>query len=85
MENPITMSSFPSHGNIFKIFKRVAVTEADVERAFSVHKLIHYRLCANVSSERLQDQLFIRYNAKRMFGQSLLSPDDIEADVLENK
>ena len=79
------MSSFPIHETIFNIFKRVAVTEAAVERAFSAHKLIHNRLCANVSSERLQDQLFIRYNAKRMFGQSLLSPDDIEAEVLENK
>ena len=57
LETPITISSFSIHETIFNIFKRVAVTEAAFERLFA-HKLIHNRLRANLSSERLQDQLF---------------------------
>ena len=34
LKTQTTMSSFPIHETIFNIFKRVAVTEAAVERAF---------------------------------------------------
>jgi hypothetical protein len=38
------------------------VSEAAVERCFSVHKFIHSPLRASMSDELVDDILFIRYN-----------------------
>ena len=38
------------------------ITEAAVERAFSRHKLFHNTLRASLANEKLDDQLYIRYN-----------------------
>ena len=44
--------------------KGVAVSEAAVERCFSVHKLVHSSLRASLTDEIVNDILFIRYNIK---------------------
>ena len=41
---------------------KMPITEAAVEIAFSRHKLFHNKLRASLANEKLDDQLYIRYN-----------------------
>ena len=78
------MESFPIHQTIFHVLKKVTVTKAAIERAFSAQKLIHNRMKANLSPERLQDQLFIRYNAKLVLGfRENEFEENLESEILE--
>ncbi|OAF66721.1 hypothetical protein A3Q56_05562 [Intoshia linei] len=43
------------------------LTEASVGRAFSKHRQFHNYLRANLSTEKLNDQLFIRYNWEKFY------------------
>lgn len=84
LEMPINTNSFPVHTTLGNLLKSMPVSEAAVERAFSRHKIVHNRLRANLSTERLEDQLFIRYNFERILGlaQSMTEPDEICEEIL---
>ena len=83
MNESVAIESFPVHRTIINITKRVAVSEASVERAFSAHRMFHSRLRANLSTERLDDQLFIRCNCLNILNFKV-SEDDIECEILES-
>lgn len=82
MNETLNIESFPVHRTLVNIIKRVAVTESSVERAFSAHKMFHNRLRANLSTERLDDQLFIRYNCSNILHFECEKTDDIENEIL---
>ncbi len=42
------------------LIEKFMISEASVERAFSKHKMLHSQLRANLSAERIDDQLFLR-------------------------
>ena len=46
--------------------KKVAISEACEERAFSKHKRVHTNLRATLKAEKLDDRLFIRYNVENI-------------------
>ena len=50
---------------ITRKLERSGKSEACVERAFLKHKLVHINLNASLSAEKLDDQLFVRYNLKK--------------------
>ena len=60
------------------------VTEAAVERAFSRHKIVHTRLRANLKTENLETQLFIRYNFERSLkiASKEFKTEDLEGEIL---
>ena len=60
LEAPLNVSSFPVHKTSANFILKMPVTEAAVERAFSRHKIVHTRLPANLKTENLETQLFIR-------------------------
>lgn len=62
LREEINLEKFPAHRFIVSLLKKISISEAAVERAFSRHKLIHTRLRANLKSESMDNQLFIRYN-----------------------
>jgi hypothetical protein len=84
MNESLPVESFPVHRTLINIIKRVAVTEASVERAFSAHKMLHSRLRANLSTERLNDQLFIRYNCPNILNFHRKLCEDIENEILQS-
>ena len=51
----------------------ITSSEAAVERCFSMHKMVHSRVRANLSDEIVNDVLFIRYN-KQLKYSALLAP-----------
>ncbi|OAF70099.1 hypothetical protein A3Q56_02159 [Intoshia linei] len=55
------------HKILFRMLCKMLLTEASVERAFSKHRHIHNYLRANLSTEKLNDQLFIRYNWEKFY------------------
>ena len=57
---------FPLHRTLANIVKKVAISEACVERAFSKHKRVHTNMRASLKAEKLDDQLFIRYNSENI-------------------
>ena len=55
-------SKFSTSSNTGKYCKKLAISKARVERAFSKHKRVHTNLRASLKAEKLADQFFIRYN-----------------------
>jgi hypothetical protein len=66
------------HGNVAEAPRRlrlfvehkiptIAVSEASVERCFSMHKQIHTPLRSSLSDDLVQDILYIRYNHTHLF------------------
>ena len=54
---------------------KIAVSEAAVERCFSLHKLVHSALRSSLSNELVIDILFIRYNYLWYYGDIFDSKD----------
>ena len=59
-------ANFRIHKTLANLILKVVVSEACVERAFSRHKLFHSNLRANLKAEKLDEQLFLRYNFQNM-------------------
>lgn len=62
----------------FKKYKipGIIVSEAAVERCFSIHKRIHTPIRASLSSDTVENILFIRYNHPYDFNASNVDGDD---------
>jgi hypothetical protein len=58
----VVCENFPIHRTLSNLLMKMSVSEACVERAFSKHKLFHTNLRASLKSQKLDDQLFLRYN-----------------------
>ena len=60
------------------------MTEAAVERPFSRHKIEHTRLRANLNTENLETQLFIRHNFERILkiASKESKSEDVEGEIL---
>ena len=56
----ILVNDIPVHQTMDNVLLKMTISEACVERAFFRHKLVHSRLRANLSAERLNDTLLIR-------------------------
>ena len=67
---PIEESNFPIHKTLVNTVLRIVMSEACVERAFSKHKIVHSNLRANLKADKLDDQLFVRYNFENVMGIS---------------
>ena len=65
-DSDIVPNRFPVHKTLASLVAGVTVSEAEVERAFSRHKLVHSKMRASLNAETLNDQLFIRYNLDAM-------------------
>ena len=77
----INTADFPILSTLTNLIRNVLVSEACVERASSKHKLIHSDLRARLSTKRMDDQLFIRYNFEHLFKQQeILNLDEIVAE-----
>ena len=63
---PVVPANFRIHKTLANLILKVVVSEACVERAFSRHKLFHSNLRANLKAEKLDEQLFLRYNFQNM-------------------
>ena len=61
------------------ILAKILVSEAEVERVFSMHKSIHTKMRARLCPLLVEKMLYIRYNAKN----SGIAPKDLEEDVQE--
>ena len=71
---PIEESNFPIHKTLANTVLRIVASEACVERAFSKYKMVHSNLRANLTSDKLDDQLLVRYNFENVM--------DISSDVV---
>ena len=74
------LDNFPVHRTLTNIIKKVSMTEAAVETAFSRHRLIHSR--ANLAAKKTDDTLFLRYNFDKIFN---IGEKDIDVVELENE
>ena len=63
---PVVPANFRIHKTLANLILKVVVSEASVERAFSRHKLFHSNLRANLKAEKLDEQLFLRYNFQNL-------------------
>ena len=63
---PVVPANFRIHKTLANLILKVVVSEACVKRAFSRHKLFHSNLRANLKAEKLDEQLFSRYNFQKM-------------------
>ena len=84
LEAPLNVSNFPIHKTSANLILKMPVTEAAVERAFSRHKIKHTRLRANLKTENLETQLFIRYNFERILKivSKESKTEDVEVEIL---
>ncbi len=57
-------------------------SEACVERAFSKHKKIHSNLRASLSTDKVDDQLFIRYNFENIMNIAF-NPVSVDDSIFE--
>ncbi|OAF66887.1 hypothetical protein A3Q56_05392, partial [Intoshia linei] len=55
----ISFEKLPVHNRMFRMLCKMPLTEASVERTFSKHRQFHNYLRANLSTEKLNNQLFI--------------------------
>ena len=55
-------SDFPVHQTMANVLLKMTNFEACSERAFCRHKLVDSRIRANLSAERLNDTVFVRYS-----------------------
>ena len=74
LEAPLNVTNFPVRKTSANLILKMPVKEAAVERAFSRHKIVQMRLRANLKTENLETQLFIRYNFERMLKLPLRNP-----------
>ena len=83
LEAPLNVSNFPVHKTSANLILKMPVTEAAVERAFSRHKIVHTRLRANLKTENLETQLFIRYNFERILKTASKESkiEDLEGEI----
>ena len=60
------------------------MTETAVERAFSRHKIVHTRPRANLKTETLETQLFIRHNFERILkiASKESKTEDVKGEIL---
>lgn len=84
LEISILNDSYPVFKTLANILKKVPISEAAVERAFSKHKLLHNRLRANLCTETLENQLFIRYNFARIMNiaHNVHLSESLEEEIL---
>ena len=78
------LDNFPVHRTLTIIIKKVSMTEAAIERAFSRHGLVHTRLRANLAAtaKKIDDTLFLRYNFENIFN---IGEKGIDVVELENE
>ena len=62
----IEINSYPLHKTLKNLLPKMPITEAAVERTFNRHKLFHNKLRASLGNEKLDDQLYIRYNFEKI-------------------
>ena len=58
LEDPADLDKYPIHRLLLNTVKKIAISEAAVERAFSRHKLVHNRLRASLQESTMDNQLF---------------------------
>ena len=59
LSDSIINDRFPIHRLLYNILKKIAVSEAAVERSFSRHRLTHSRLRASLHPDTMDNQLFV--------------------------
>ena len=84
LEAHLNVSNFPVHKTSANLILKMPLTEAAVERAFSRHKIVHTRLRANLKTENLETQLFIRYNIERILkiASEESKTEDVKGEIL---
>ena len=75
LEDPADSDKYPIHRLLLNTVKKIKISEAAVERAFSRHKLVHNRLRANLQESTMDNHLFIRYNFETIL-------DDAQREVI---
>ena len=84
LEQPIIVSDFPIHRTLANVLKKIPITEASVERAFSKHRLLHNPLRASLSEAKLDDQLIICYNFSHIL-KLVQTHSGVDEEIIEAK
>ena len=64
LDHTVSQNIFPIYITLANIVLKVQISEAWVDRASSRHRLVQNNLRESLSAEKLDDQLFVRYNFK---------------------